>query len=120
MKNESGFTLVEAMVVVSIIIVALIPLFGLIFDNRGVTEDRARTGASAFIQDNGLEVKRFTCAGDSNNDGYGTCTVVLTDGDRIRLSCPTGYAATKVFGASSCKEVFQDVQVRGNGFGLGQ
>jgi hypothetical protein len=64
--------------------------------------------AQNFIEMNDLEVKRLTCAGDSDRDGYGSCVIRTIDGEMISLKCPTDFFAVNMFGATSCKE---DVRV---------
>ena len=96
------------------VIIAIIGIFSAIvtnafLNNRGATERRAYRGAKNFISMNNIKPKRLSCAGDSDNDGYGTCTVMTDDNQRIMLRCPTGYFDVNFFGASSCKEVFGDV-----------
>jgi hypothetical protein len=70
------------------------------------SELRAYAAADAFIADNHIgKLDRRTCAYDSDNDGYGTCTLVI-DGEPILLQCPSGFLNTlPIIGASSCKEV---------------
>ena len=110
--DEKGFTVIELVITVAIFLIFLI-LFGVvsgaILDNRGATEKRALSSARLFLQENNVKVKRLTCAGDSNNDGYGACSVVTAKGEKIFLQCPTGFFDTKLFGASQCKEVFHNL-----------
>lgn len=111
--KQKGFTVVELIsvgVIITVVLVIIASVVLTFMNNRGATETRAVEGANKFISDNGLETKRVTCAGDSDGDGYGACAVTLTDGERIRLECPTNFLDVKLFGASSCKEVFYDIQ----------
>ena len=112
--KQKGYTLIELVTTIIIIIVIALSLFSLVLNNRGVTEQRAYSGAKQFINNNSIAAKRLTCAGDSDGDGYGTCVIVTTDNERIRLSCPTGWLSTKVFGASSCKEEIQILDLNGS------
>ena len=115
MKNQKGFTIIELLIVfVMVVFFAGIIASGFV-NNRGATEARAYTGADKFITDNAIQIKRLTCAGDSDGDGYGSCTLATMDGERIRISCPTNWADINIFDASSCKEVFMDYQFGGTG-----
>ena len=117
--KRNGFTVVELMIVVAIVgIIASVVSSGLL-NTRGATEDRAYQGATKFIDDNNIAVLRKTCAGDSDGDGYGTCTIVqavrqadgsVAEGSKIRLECPTNWF-DRLTGAVSCKEI--DLIVRG-------
>jgi len=94
-----------------LIIFVLLGLFVLLVatscvrDNRGFTEDRAYEGVERFIKQNNIDVKRKTCAGDSDEDGYGTCTIVATDREIITIQCPVNWIDINIWGAKSCKEV---------------
>lgn len=79
--------------------------YSLFWNNRGATEARAYDGVHAFIKQNSIQSKRITCAGDSDGNGYGTCTIAATDGEVIALECPTDFIDVNVWGATSCKEV---------------
>lgn len=87
------------------LMIAMIAIYSLFWNNRGATETRATDNATAFIQKNNIQVKRMTCAGDSNGDGYGTCMVTATDSEQIQLECPTSWVDVNVWRATSCKEV---------------
>lgn len=112
--KQKGFTLIELLTTIFIVAVVGLVITGLIsstfLNNRGWTEERAYKGADTFIRNNALSVQRKTCAGDSDGDGYGTCALVLSDGKRVRLECPTDFWDTKIWGATSCKEKFNDIQ----------
>lgn len=103
---QKGFTLIELMVVCVIALIIFSVFSNGILNNRGSTESRAKENAQLFIKENNLEVTRLNCAGDSDNDGYGSCTVVVKDGEKIMLECPAGFFQTNLFGATGCKEVF--------------
>jgi len=109
MKNEKGFTLGDVMIIAAIIGIVVSIAAESFVNNRGVTEKRAFARAKKFLNRNNIEAKRLTCAGDSDNDGYGTCNIVTKDGEKIILNCPTDFLDTKLFGASECKEVFQNI-----------
>jgi hypothetical protein len=83
-----------------------------ILNNMGLTENRAYAGANKFIEDNKLVLNdgttrgRLTCAGDSDpRDGYGSCTIVDSQGNKIYLMCPTDFIDVYLWRASSCKEI---------------
>lgn len=104
MKKQNGFNLFAMTFIVAIAALVLLTVLGFVFDNPGATEDRAKEHASAWIKENGVsEVKRFSCAHDSDGDGYGTCTIV-TETEKIFLQCPSSISNV-IFGATACKEV---------------
>ena len=109
MKGVRGFTLIELLTVVAIGLMLVSIVFNVYLNNRGATEDRAFSGANSFVEENGIQPIRISCAGDSDNDGYGTCTVVTAEKEKILLKCPTDYVDVSWFGASGCKEVFQNI-----------
>jgi hypothetical protein len=112
MKNRmKGITFVEATIILVIVSLVSVIAAGAILNNRGATERRAYENSNIFIKDNGISVKRKTCAGDSNNDGYGTCNILTEDGEKIILQCPTSYFSINWFGAKSCKEVFLNLNM---------
>jgi hypothetical protein len=119
MKN--GTTLVEFMIIIAVVGIIAILTGGEIVNkwvnNRSATEVRAAEGAGKYISKNGLQVQRFSCAGDSNGDGYGTCNLVLKDGEKIIINCPTDYLDVELWGAEGCKEVFQNFNI---GMGAGE
>jgi len=106
--NEKGFTIVEVLLVAAVVGIFASLIGGVGLNNRGATERRAMVAAKMFISQNGMKVKRITCAGDSGGDGYGTCSVLTSEGEKIFLQCPTGFFDTKLFGATQCKEVYQN------------
>lgn len=115
--KTQGYTAIESIIVLAIVIVisAVIVFPYILVNNRGATETRAEEGAKKFIEKNKLEVSRLSCAGDSDNDGYGTCTLTLKNKERLRIACPTDWMDTRVWGASNCKEVFTDLNIEGSG-----
>lgn len=100
---------------------ALTVLFGLVcsfvflvnkyLNGMRATEIRAQENAQTFIEKYSLQVKRMTCGGDSNKDGYGTCNLTLDDGEKISLKCPTGFFDVVLFGAKGCKEEFRNINL---------
>lgn len=117
MKNQKGFTLAHillTLLIISILVVVttnICTIWLSFANNRGATEKRAYTAANYFVAKNQLQTKRLTCAGDSDGDGYGSCTLILTDGEKIRLECVSDFMDTKIYGAKGCKEM--DIQVKG-------
>ena len=112
MEKSHGFTLVEVLVVAIFSIIVFGAVVGLFLDNMAHTEKRAEENAKIFVTKNNIHVKRMTCAGDSDNDGYGSCAITTTDGERINLRCPASFFQVGVFGATGCKEVFYDMDIR--------
>ena len=109
--KEKGFTLIELLIVMIIVGILLAIPTKILLNNRGATERRALKACSAYLADNNIKTKRFTCAGDSDGDGYGTCNVVTTEGEKIILQCPTDYFAVNWFGARQCKEVLFNINL---------
>ena len=103
--SQKGYTLVELMVVLAFIFLGASNITTFFINNMGWTEDRAKENAKLFIAENNLQVSRMSCAGDSDHDGYGSCSVILTNGEGIGLQCPTDFLQTKVFRARGCKEL---------------
>ena len=64
-----------------------------------------------YVMRHDIKVKYVDCAGDSNGDGYGTCTIKTTDDKRIMLRCPTDYFDVEVWGAKACKEIYAPVDM---------
>jgi prepilin-type N-terminal cleavage/methylation domain-containing protein len=115
-KRQNGFTLIELMIAVVVILMVGGAVFNSFANNRGATESRAKEGANMFIDENGLRefVSRMSCAGDSDGDGYGTCNLAMVSGEKIVLNCPTNYWDVNVWGAGGCKEVLQSLNINGN------
>lgn len=112
MKKEKGFfTLIEILVIVFIALIAIGGISSAFINNRGATEARAYAALDNFVAMNNITVKRKTCAGDSDGDGYGSCAIVTSDGERMRISCPTNWSDINLWGATSCKEEFQDIML---------
>lgn len=110
MKKENGYTAIEVIISVFILLVVclaiLAPIQKFTVNSLSATESRAYEGLQRFIDKNDISnIKRKTCAGDSDDDGYGSCSVTLTDGEKIYLLCPTDFIQNKLIGAESCKEV---------------
>lgn len=115
MKHNKGFTSIEVMITFAILGILAATVTALLFNNMGATERRATEIAHKYVADNNIQVKRMACAGDSDHDGYGTCTVVTPD-EKIFLQCPASWESVKLWGASSCKEVEMDfIQLKGIG-----
>ena len=109
--NNKGFTLIELIITLSILGIIAAMFSNGILNNRAATEKRARDNAMKYAAENNLLVSRLSCAGDSDLNGYGTCTAALPDGSRLMLQCPTDFFDVMFFGASVCKEVFVDNQL---------
>ncbi len=132
MKNSKGFTLVELMITIAIVailsVITLGALSNTFLNNKGFTEDRAYEGLASYLETNKFPgISRKTCAGDGKDqDGYGSCSfaylvettdqngmVISTTEKRIRLDCPTDFWDVNVWGATSCKEKFNDLMIGG-------
>lgn len=83
-------------------------------NNMGMTEARAVENLQIFLKKNDIVPKRSTCAGDSDNDGYGSCSVTLQDDSKLRLKCPTDFVQVKIFGATVCKEEYVSLDMHFN------
>lgn len=109
MKQPNRFTSIEVMVVVAILLIfasIILSVFGnFIVNNPAMTEARAYEHVNTYITKNGIEVKRLTCAHDNDGDGYGSCTILEPNGNKIFLDCPTDWLTTSILNATSCKEL---------------
>lgn len=103
MKN-SGFTLVELMIVLAAVGIVTVLVSNIFLNNKGDTQRRAYAALDTYLAANEITVDRKTCSGDSDYDGYGSCTVVTTEGEKIQLQCESGWFNTEVTGATGCKE----------------
>lgn len=103
--TQKGFTLVELLIVLVIGLVLVTIVMEFFANNMGWTEDRAKDNAKLFVSENNITTSRMSCAGDSDHDGYGSCTVVTTADESINLQCPTDFLQVKIFGAKGCKEI---------------
>lgn len=118
MKSRSkGYTLVEMGIALTVIaVIAFLIFFGLaskLFLNRpGQTEERAYIALANWQAKNDLAFTRKTCAPDTDRDGYGSCTVVTTEGEKIYLECSSTWWM-HVTGSTGCKEVETTVKMRG-------
>lgn len=118
MKSKNrGFTLVEAGIAVIVIatVVGLVGfgLFSKLFLNRpGQTEERAYVALANWQAKNELTFTRKTCAPDTDRDGYGSCTVVTSEGEKIYLECSSTWWM-HVTGSTGCKEVETTIKMRG-------
>lgn len=115
MKFNKGFTLIELMVVAAVLGILAAVTVSVFINNMGATEQRSYDAAHKYVADNNIQVKRMTCAGDSDRDGYGTCTLVTQD-EKIFLQCPSSWGDVNLWGATSCKEVEMNfMQLKGIG-----
>jgi len=109
--KQKGFTLFELLIVVVIISIIASVTLGIFVNNRGATEKRAKELAINFLQENEIAYKRVSCAGDSDDDGYGSCTVVTEEGEKIYLQCPCDFVSVNFWGAKSCKEIETNIKI---------
>ena len=108
--KKQGFTLIELMIVLAIAGILFAVVAGAILNNPGKTEQRATENANRWAAAQHIEHKRLSCAHDSDGDGYGSCTIVTTDGEKIQLQCASGFVQDAT-GASGCKEIDGNVKV---------
>lgn len=101
---QKAFALIEVMIVLCIFGIFVSILAAAFMNNPGATEERAKESAHGWLTSNNIAPKRFSCAHDSDGDGYGSCTVVTQTDEKIYLQCVSGWFQ-KLTGASSCKEV---------------
>jgi prepilin-type N-terminal cleavage/methylation domain-containing protein len=104
MQKQNGFTLIEAFIVVAIVGILAAIVGGAVLNNPGETESRATENAKRWASNQGVQTRRLSCAHDSDMDGYGSCTIVTNDGERINLQCASGFYQ-QATGSSGCKEI---------------
>lgn len=109
--NKLGFTAIELLIVFMIISTVGIIILTLTLNNMGATEQRARKNANIWVAENNIQVERFSCAGDSDQDGYGSCSIKTRTGEMVYLSCPTSFSSVNIFGARGCKEIDARLQL---------
>ena len=109
--KQTGFTLIELTIVIAILGVIGSIVYASFSDTRGATQSRAEDNMNLFISNNHLQVKRKSCAGDSDGDGYGSCTIVTTEGEKIFLQCPSDYLGN-LGGGTGCKETLGTVKAQ--------
>lgn len=106
MRNK-GFTIIEIIVVVAIVGILASFILPVIVGKN--SENYATENMQKFIDANHIEVRRKSCAADRDYDGYGSCTVVTTDGEKIFLQCPSN--TLSISGANNCKEISGNIKV---------
>ena len=104
--------LIKAIFAVVLLVIIVGSIIGTFMNNMSATEARAEKNAMIFVEKNQINVKRMTCAGDSDNDGYGSCAITTAENERINLRCPSDFVSVAIFGAKGCKEVFYDVNMK--------
>ena len=101
MKTK-GFTLIELMIVISILGIVGAILFRACGGVNLGSAEHAQENATKYLNNMGYEFKGVSCTGtDSDGDGYISCDVNLSDGNRLRLDCASGGVMTRTEG---CKE----------------
>jgi hypothetical protein len=110
---------------ITLALVSAVVIFLIIFtvnkvlNTRTFSEKRAHKNAVLFVNNNHIDVKRLTCAGDTVDpkykvrDGYGSCSLVTVTGEKIMLQCPTDFLENLV-GARGCKEFFMTLNITSN------
>jgi len=109
MKRNHGFTLVELLIVVSIIGVIGAIVFGFIFrsctSNSGEAEAEARKYAASL----GVEIKGVSCTDrDTDHDGYVSCSISYNDNGKLAITpveCATRWSTN-----SGCKSPRQAIR----------
>lgn len=109
--NKSGFTFIEIVVVLLMFFMISGTFLVVTLNNMGATEQRARKNASLWVAENNISIERFSCAGDSDQDGYGSCSIKTKTGEMVYLSCPASFGSVNIFGAKGCKEVEARFQI---------
>jgi len=66
-------------------------------DQQSIADDNL----NRYVADNRLQITRKSCASDSDGDGYGSCSIALSTGERVWLQCP-------VKAGLNCKEVISN------------
>jgi hypothetical protein len=104
-----------ALTVIAFIMLIFVSLGGAIYQSTpGKTLARTEANVTEWVSKHGIQVQRLSCAHDSDSDGYGSCTIVTTSGEKIFLQCVGGWL-TSAFGGRGCKEV--DTLIKLNGMG---
>lgn len=103
--EDWGTVIVISVAILSTVLVLTLGIVNAVVNNAAQTEKRAYENAKTFISTNEIEMKRMTCARDSDGDGYGACAITTTSTEKIYLECPTDWFTVSVLGATSCKEV---------------
>lgn len=88
MNPKKGFTLVEVLIVLSV--VAIIAIIGMLFlgGAMGWNKESAEKNAQVFISGLELDVDKLQCNGnDSDGDGYVSCTFKMKDGSTRQYEC---------------------------------
>lgn len=104
MHTQKGVISFQIVVCLAIVAILAVIIGEATLDNMSHTKQRAEANAKLFLAQNKLETKIFTCAGDSDGDGYGTCSMTLQDGSKLQLECSSRFMNVTVWGDTSCKE----------------
>ena len=95
------------------VIAVIVAIFGIIvagsaynpvMNSPGATERRVTDNAKVWAKESNVKYSRLSCAYDSDNDGYGSCSLAKKSSEKITLQCPTGWW-TNYTGARQCKEL---------------
>lgn len=106
----NGYTMTELTVMLSAVSLLGFMATSLVLDNPGATEKRAAESARLWLTEQRVDLKRLSCAYDSDGDGYGSCTVVTQNDERIFLQCPASWF-NNAMGAHTCKEVGENIKL---------
>lgn len=111
-NNDRGrITLVEVMIVLAIILIISMSVMNIFLNNMTITQKRAEKNLSLYIKKNNIKYTRAGCSGDSDGDGYATCVVKTTKGEKILLKCVGDFMNVDIFGSTACKEEFAPIQL---------
>jgi prepilin-type N-terminal cleavage/methylation domain-containing protein len=100
-KKQKGFTLIELIVVIAIVMIAGVGIANYFLNSPVHTRGRATESMLQWVSENNIQTIRASCAPDSDTDGYASCTLVTDKGEKIFLQC----TSSAFMNADTCKEV---------------